>query len=242
MRLDVYLVDKRHAQSRRRAQDMIDAGHVMVNGFAARKASSQVGDADKVTIVQEDHPYVCRGALKLKGLLDETGVRFDGKTVLDIGSSTGGFTQISLEYGAKQVYAVDVGTDQLHQSLRTDKRITLCEQMDARKLNADMFPAIPTILTADLSFISLQKVLPGLLEQFTAIDKLCLLVKPQFELEPNAIGKGGLVKQEEDRQRALRDVEDCIETLGFQVRYDMESPLVGGDGNVEYMVYGLRLS
>jgi len=240
VRLDIYLVAEGIVRSRGRARDMISAGKISVNGRPAAKGSLALKEDDVVTVLEADHPYVSRSALKLKGLLDAVPLRLEGKTVVDIGSSTGGFTQVSLEYGAGHVYAVDVGTAQLDEALREDARVTVCENLDAREITVDRFDRFPTALVADVSFISLQKVLPPVLAALNTVDTLCLLVKPQFELDKSAIGKGGLVKNEEDRLRALRDVGDCIETLGFQVLYDMPSALAGADGNEEFMLYAKK--
>lgn len=240
-RLDATLVKQKLARSRQRAQDMVQAGKVNVNGEVVTKPSHRVSEEDEILLLEQDHPYVSRAALKLKGLLDKLDLCFDEETVLDIGASTGGFTQVALEYGAAHVYAVDVGTGQFAEELKKDSRVTSFEQTDARNVTLETFSESPTILLADISFVGLQKILPTVLEQITTLEKACVLVKPQFELHPSYVGKNGIVKREEDRRRALRDVLDCIETCGFSVRHEMQSVLAGSDGNIEYMVYAAKV-
>tara|TARA_R110000868_G_scaffold262401_1_gene520886 strand:- start:49012 stop:49737 length:726 start_codon:yes stop_codon:yes gene_type:complete len=240
MRLDAYLVENDLVRSRARAKALIQGGKVQVNGVVTTKPAQALAANAEVELLEDDHHYVSRSAFKLKGLLDTADVRLKNKIVLDIGSSTGGFSQVSLEYGAKHVYAVDVGTDQLHESLRGDKRITSIEQTDARDLSPKMFPLEPSVLVVDLSFISLEKVLPTVVAEVDSIFEICCLVKPQFEVGRSAVDKKGLVTDEGERLRALSQVEACLNTLGFEVMHDMEAAIHGGDGNIEYMVYAAR--
>ncbi|MFT7144077.1 MAG: 23S rRNA (cytidine1920-2'-O)/16S rRNA (cytidine1409-2'-O)-methyltransferase [Alphaproteobacteria bacterium] len=240
MRIDAYLVERDLVRSRVRAKALIVAGKVQVNGKVVKKASHETAVDAEVVLLEEDHHYVSRSAFKLKGLLDAADVRLKNKIILDIGSSTGGFTQVSLEYGAAHVYAVDVGTDQLHESLRGHKQITSIEQTDARDLSPTMFPLEPSVLVVDLSFISLDKVIPTVIAEIESIFEICCLVKPQFEVGRSSIDKKGLVTDEGERLRALSKVEACLNSLGFEVIHDMEAALHGGDGNIEYMVYAAR--
>lgn len=241
MRLDLFLVEQNITSSRRRAQDMITAGKIAVGGKVVSKASYKVQENDHIDVLEEDHPYVSRSALKLKGLLDEVSLSFEGENVVDVGSSTGGFTQVALEYGAEHVYAVDVGTDQLHYSLHNEERVTSMEQTDARDLLPSMFSkGEPKILVSDVSFIAVSKILPDVVNVLSKLEKMCILVKPQFELKKELIGKGGIVKSETDRQLALSRVEKVIENLGFKIQHEMDAAIAGQDGNQEYMLYAIR--
>lgn len=241
MRLDVFLVEKGVATSRRRAQDMIMAGKIAISGKKVTKPAYKVAEEDQVDVLEEDHPYVSRSALKLKGLLDESNLRFDSKIVLDVGASTGGFTQVSLEYGAAHVYAVDVGTDQLHPSLKVNQHITSLEQTDGRDLEESLFDkGLPTVLVTDVSFIAVSKILPPVVQAVPTLEMMCVLVKPQFELKPSLIGKNGIVKSQTDREVALAKVEKTISEIGFEIRHDMEASIAGQDGNREYMLLATK--
>ena len=240
MRLDAYLVENELVRSRARAKALISAGKVQVAGEIKDKASFNVPEGAEVVLLESDHHYVSRSAFKLKGLLDAVDVPIKGAVVLDVGSSTGGFTQVSLEMGAKHVYAVDVGTDQLHESLRSDKRITLYERTDARDLTPKMCPLEPSVMVMDVSFISLEKIIPTVLAEIDSIFHVCCLVKPQFEVGQESIDKKGIVTSEGERLRALSNVEACLNKQGFEIGHDMEAALHGGDGNIEYMVYAHR--
>jgi 23S rRNA (cytidine1920-2'-O)/16S rRNA (cytidine1409-2'-O)-methyltransferase len=239
MRLDVYLVEKEIVRSRGRAKDFIATGNVKINGEPARKGSQAISDSDVVELTEPDHPYVSRAALKLKGLLTALDRDLKDAIVLDIGASTGGFTQIALEYGAHHVYALDVGTSQLNEELQGNKQITSMEQTDARDVTMKMFPVEPSVLLADVSFISLEKILPTLLAEIDSIFEIYCLVKPQFEVGKGFVEKG-VVTNEDARLKALSNVEICIQNEGFEVVHDMVAPLAGSDGNIEYMVYASR--
>lgn len=240
MRLDAYLVENNLVRSRARAKALISAGKVQVSGEVKDKASFTVPEGAEVVLLEADHHYVSRSAFKLKGLLDAVKVPIKDEIVLDVGSSTGGFTQVALEQGAKHVYAVDVGTDQLHKSLQNDKRITLYERTDARDLTPKMCPLEPSVLVMDVSFISLEKIIPTVLAEMDSIFHICCLVKPQFEVGQEYIDKKGLVTDENVRLKALASVQACLNKQGFEVVHDMEAALHGGDGNIEYMVYAHR--
>lgn len=241
MRLDVFLMEKGVASSRRRAQDMIQAGKIAVGGKKVTKPAYQVQEEDHIDVLEEDHPYVSRSALKLKGLLDEVGADFKGKIVLDVGASTGGFSEVALEYGAALVYAVDVGTDQLHPRLQCNDHVISYEQTDGRDLDSSYFEkGLPTILAADVSFIAVSKILPPVVMAVPSLEMLCVLVKPQFELKPSLIGKKGVVKSQTDRQVALEKVEKTISELGFEITHEMEAAIAGQDGNREYMLLATK--
>jgi 23S rRNA (cytidine1920-2'-O)/16S rRNA (cytidine1409-2'-O)-methyltransferase len=241
MRLDTYLFQKGMAKSRARAQSLIRDGHVMINQQVVAKTSAKVANDDVVSLLQEDHPYVSRGAFKLKAIFDALEHDVSGKNVIDIGSSTGGFCQIALGYGAEHVIAVDVGTNQLDDSLRELDSITVMEQTDARCVTGSMLPCLPDVLVSDVSFISQQIVLPHILNELKSVQQLYILVKPQFELTKAQIGKGGVVKNKKHQEEALKSVIKCLEDNGFVVKHTMDSPITGGDGNHEYMVYGERI-
>lgn len=180
--------------------------------------------------------YVSRGALKLRTALDAFGLSPDGLIALDVGASTGGFTEVLLARGAAKVYAVDVGRDQLHASLRADPRVTSLEATDARHIDAVVVPETVSAITADVSFISLTQALPAALCRAAADAWLVALVKPQFEAGRDAVGKGGLVRREADRQRAIARVRDFLEGQGWRVLGVIDSPVTGGSGNMEYLI------
>ncbi|MBI1364125.1 MAG: TlyA family rRNA (cytidine-2'-O)-methyltransferase [Proteobacteria bacterium] len=237
-RLDIYLVNNGMARSRARARELVEAGHVQVNGTVPKKASFVVEDGAEVVLLQEDHPYVSRGAFKLLALLEAAPkLALKGKDVLDLGASTGGFTQVALEKGAGLVYALDVGTGQLDASLARLKQVINLEKTDARDLDGVDFDPAPTVLVGDISFISLTKVLPSVFGRLPELRQLGLLVKPQFELQPEDIGSGGLVKDPEKHTRACESVKACVEAHGFSVRVLVPCPLKGGDGNQEFLLY-----
>lgn len=239
MRLDQWLVAKGHVPSRARAVALIESGAVSVNGAGA-KASREIVAGDVVEVAEADHGYVGRGALKLKALLDEADAELKGAVVVDVGASTGGFTEVCLERGAVKVYAVDVGRSQLHARLRADARVVVMEGVDARELERSVFEPVPTVMVSDVSFISMTKVLPEVVRVLPELEELFLLVKPQFEVGHGNVGKGGLVKDEGLRLAAVAAVRQCAEDLGFKVGVEMESPIAGGDGNVEYLLYASK--
>ncbi len=238
-RLDQWLVAAGIVPSRARAVALVEAGGVTVNGKVAAKASVVVAEEDVVETTARDHGYVSRGALKLKALLDAVAADLAGGEVVDIGASTGGFTEVSLEYGAARVYAVDVGQGQLHPRLREDDRVVDLCRTDARELG-EKVPATVRVMVADVSFISLGKILPAVVEALPGLEALYLLVKPQFEVGPAAVGKGGIVRDSAVRESALEAVCGVVETLGFAVQHVMPCPLTGGDGNQEYLLYAVR--
>lgn len=238
MRLDAYLVKHGFAPSRARAAALITAGHVRVGGKVVLKASVEA-EGEEVEVTAPDHGYVGRGALKLKALLEAAQANLNGDVVLDIGASTGGFTQVCLEYGARKVYAVDVGHNQLHATLRDDARVVVLEGTDARALPG-VFSPVPTVMVADVSFISLTKVLPPVLRACPSLKRLYLLVKPQFEVGPQAVGRGGIVRDDAMREAALQSVVACVKELGFAVPLTLPCPVAGSDGNVEWLLAASR--
>lgn len=239
-RADVVLVERGLFDSRAKARAAIEAGGVVVDGRTLAKASELVDEAAAIEAVAA-HPYVGRGALKLSHALALWPVLVEGRTVLDVGASTGGFTEVSLERGAARVYAVDVGRGQLHPKLAGDPRVVGLEGVDARNLTAAMIPVAPDLIVTDVSFIGLAKVLPAALRLATFGADLIALVKPQFEVGPENVGKGGLVKDEALRIRALDDVIEFLRGSGWIVRATADSPITGGDGNHEYLLWAQRI-
>ncbi len=235
-RLDKIIVDRGLVKSRERARALIMEGKVSVNGMKAEKAGSMVdGDAD--IIVKEDIPYVSRGGLKLEAALDYFGVDPAGKVVMDIGCSTGGFTDCVLKRGAKKVYAIDVGYGQFDWSLRKDPRIVLFEKTNIRYLDRELIPDPVALAVIDVSFISLLNVLPKLLELLDNTGEVLALVKPQFEVGKGMVGKGGIVRDESNRLAAAEGVKEGAEKMGYRNRGLFESPVRGQKGNVEYFLY-----
>ena len=241
VRLDQFLVSRGLAESRARAKAAIEAGGVTIDGRPARAASQTVSDDAEITFV-EAHRFVGRAALKLDHALTLWPVAVEGRTVLDVGASTGGFTEVCLERGATRVYAVDVGQGQLHPRLAADPRVIDLEKTDARDLTPDLIPDAPGLIVCDASFIGLAKVLPVALALAAPDADLVTLVKPQFEMDSRAdIGRGGVVKDAEAREAALKRVANWLETRGWTVQATAESPITGGDGNVEYLLWARRL-
>jgi 23S rRNA (cytidine1920-2'-O)/16S rRNA (cytidine1409-2'-O)-methyltransferase len=238
-RADVVLVEQGLFDSRAKARAAIEAGGVSVAGRALAKPSEMIDENAAIEAVAA-HPYVGRGALKLVRALDLWPVAPKGRTVLDVGASTGGFTQVCLERGAACVYAIDVGRGQLHPSLAGDPRVVSLEGVDARSLTSALIPDAPDLIVTDVSFIGLAKALPAALALARGGADLVALVKPQFEVGPEAVGKGGLVKDEAARARALADVSAFLEASGWAVRASADSPIVGGDGNREYLLWAQK--
>jgi 23S rRNA (cytidine1920-2'-O)/16S rRNA (cytidine1409-2'-O)-methyltransferase len=240
-RLDLLLAERGLFESRSRAAAAIMAGQVRLGGGGARaeKPGQMVGDDVEVS-VDRGQEYVSRGGVKLANALDALGVAVAGRRALDVGASTGGFTDVLLQRGAEHVVAVDVGYGELHWKLREDARVTVMERVNARSLGCDSLPYRPDLVVADVSFISLRKVLPAVLA-CAAEDFHCLaLVKPQFELERARVGKGGVVRDPGDRRSALVDVGSAVEAMGHAVRGFASSGLPGPAGNRETFVWIAR--
>ncbi|WP_417493780.1 TlyA family RNA methyltransferase [Maricaulis sp.] len=240
MRADLYLVQHGLIETRAKAQEAIAAGMVTVDGETITKASHKIAEG-AVVQARPAHPYVSRAALKLVAGLDRFGIDPAGRTCLDVGSSTGGFTQVLLERGASRVYAVDVGRDQLHPSLRSDSRVVSMEGVDARSLTGSAFTQAPSLIVCDASFISLLKVIPRPMSLAANQADLIALIKPQFEVGKAGVGRGGLVKSAKERARAVCEVRAALDGLeGFVVSEVMECPVKGGDGNQEYLIAAHR--
>jgi 23S rRNA (cytidine1920-2'-O)/16S rRNA (cytidine1409-2'-O)-methyltransferase len=211
---------------------------VTVDGRTAGKPSEPV-EPGAILAAEPAHPWVGRGGVKLAHALDLWPVQVEGRTVLDVGASTGGFTEVCLSRGARRVFAVDVGRGQLHPRLSADPRVVSLEATDARTLDRDQIPESPELVVCDASFISLAKVLPRALSLAAASADLIALVKPQFEVGPERVDKG-LVKDPEARRVAVEAVCAWLASLGWRVRATAQSPIAGGEGNVETLLWASR--
>ena len=233
-RLDQALVGAGLAGSRARAQELIAAGVVRVDGRPAKKASQKVGDAS-LSLTENPNPYVSRAALKLAHALEKFDLSPMGLLALDVGASTGGFTEVLLENGAAQVYALDVGHGQLHPKLVADTRVKNLEGINAKTIPAGLVPEVDFIVS-DVSFISLTKALPEALALGKTGAFFVGLIKPQFEVGRVEIGKGGIVKSEAAKARARAEIRAFLETAGWVVTHEDESPILGQHGNQEFLI------
>lgn len=238
-RLDVELVSRGLAESRAKAKAAIEAGGVTIDGVPARSASQSIEEG-AVILAEPAHRWVGRGALKLDHALSLWPVAVEGRVVLDVGASTGGFTEICLERGAIRVFAVDVGLGQLHARLAADPRVINLERTDARSLTTDIIPDVPQLIVCDASFIGLAKVLPAALDLASAGADLITLIKPQFEAERPGLGKKGVVKDAKVHAAAVASVSSWLERVEWNVQATTESPITGGDGNVEYLLWATK--
>lgn len=232
-RLDVLLAERGLASSRARAQGLILAGKVLVDGVQVTKAGSQIAADASIEVVAHDHPYVSRGALKLRAALDAFAVSPEGIDCLDVGASTGGFTDLLLERGARRVIALDVGRGQLAWRLRQDPRVVVMEGVNARHLSEQTLPFAVGLACVDVSFISLRLVVPALLPHLEAGGWLICLVKPQFEAGREQVGSGGVVRDEEVRRRVIDGTVAALADLGLEVVGLVPSPIRGPKGNLE---------
>ncbi|MCF4097880.1 TlyA family RNA methyltransferase [Maritalea mediterranea] len=235
MRLDHYLDAHKLARSRARARDAIVRGCVTVNGKVVSKPGHKVDEADQVEIDDPSAPYVSRAALKLLAALNLSQLDVSGRVCLDLGASTGGFTQILLQHDAAKIYAVDVGQDQLADELKTAPQIINMEQTNATALTAENIPDPIDILVSDVSFVSLLKVIGPALDLCAPGAHALLLIKPQFEVGRAAIGKGGIVKDQSAITTARQRVDDFLSEHGWEKQGDTPSPISGGDGNQEFI-------
>lgn len=234
-RLDSELVQRGHARSRERAKEMIRSGSVSVNGKIVTKPSFEASQEDKIESSEQDL-YVGRGALKLQKAAEEFEISFSGLVCLDIGASTGGFTDYMLRNGAAKVYAVDVGHGQLAESLRNDSRVVNAEGTDIRDVTSEFTGGQVDFVCADVSFISLTKILPKIYELMKEESCAALLIKPQFEAGRADIGKHGIVKDKKVHIRVLSEINEFACSVGFVAEKYTFSPVCGGSGNIEYLV------
>ncbi len=238
LRLDTLLVDLGHFPTRAKAQAAIMAGAVRVNGEPARKAGELVPPGARVEVVQAQR-YVSRGGLKLEHALHTFGVRVEGRVCLDVGASTGGFTDCLLQMGASRVYAIDVGYGQLDWKLRNDPRVVVVERTNFRYAKPGDFPPAQ-LITVDVSFISLTKILPAARHFLDGGGDLIALVKPQFEAGPQWVGKGGVVRDPLVHRRVLSDLVQAAWDGGWESLGITPSPIKGAEGNIEFLLWLAR--
>ncbi len=238
-RLDIVLKQRGLVESRAKAQAMIMAGVVCVNGKAVSKAGHLVCQDDEIILKGKVCPFVSRGGIKLDAALKHFEIDVDSRVCMDVGASTGGFTDCLLQNGARLVYAVDVGYGQLDWSLRNRKDVINLEKTNIRHVERDLFDPAPEIATVDVSFISLKTVIPAVLPLMSRdYFQIVALIKPQFEAGPKRVGKGGIVRSEEVRREVVEDLTDFFsKELGLHVHGLIESPISGAKGNREYLVY-----
>lgn len=236
-RLDKIMVDRELVKSRDRAKALIMAGNVLVDGRPESKAGTLIDINAVVALREDDIPFVSRGGVKLEGALVFFRIDPAGKMVMDIGSSTGGFTDCVLKRGAARVYAIDVGYGQLDWSLRNNPRVILHEKTNIRHLEPDRIPEPIDLVVIDVSFISLTRVLTRVFDFLTPEGDVLALIKPQFEVGKGMVEKGGVIKDEQKRRTAVQKICEFSEASGFAVMGDYESPLPGQKGNIEYFVH-----
>lgn len=234
-RLDRLLVERGLVDSREKAQALIMAGEVLLNGQKAMKAGQAVPPDAAIELLARP-PYVSRGGLKLAAALRHFSLDVAGLVCLDVGSSTGGFTDALLQAGAARVHAVDVGTAQLAWSLRTDPRVVVHEGINARELRFDDIGELASLLTCDVSFISVTLILPAVVRLLHSDGRMIILVKPQFEVGKGQVGKGGIVREPVLHQAACERVSRAVKELGFTTSI-MDSPILGAEGNKEFLLY-----
>ena len=239
-RLDVWLVDNKYFSSRNVASNAIFLGLVSVNGQVTQKSSTKITQFDAVTIDNSEKHYVSRAANKLKYLITKTKIDIERKTCIDLGASTGGFTQILLEFGASKIYAIDVGHEQMANQLRKDQRVINMDRTDARDIGTDIIQQ-SSIITADLSFISLRKVLGQIVNLSNIGTTFCVLFKPQFEVGQKEITKNGIVKNTEIVWSTLQNFKNWLENINIGNIKIFKSPILGKEGNQEWLVCGERI-
>jgi 23S rRNA (cytidine1920-2'-O)/16S rRNA (cytidine1409-2'-O)-methyltransferase len=237
-RIDKLLVERGLAESRTKAQALVMAGVVLVDEQRVAKPSDSVSSNAEIRIKGGDDPasrYVGRGGLKLETALTEFQIKVEGLTCLDVGASTGGFTDCLLQHGAHRVIAIDVGHNQIDWRLRTDPRVEVREGINARYLNANDFQEKFPVVVMDVSFISATKIMPALVPLLAETGLLITLIKPQFEVGRGEVGKGGIVREPDKHARVIEKVNSAAKELGLRVRNVIESPIRGADGNIEFL-------
>lgn len=235
-RLDLRLVEKGCISSRQRARAMIMAGKVFVNGQRIDKPGYSVSSKDLIECKAEEMPYVSRGGLKLEAALQHFGLAVTSATCIDVGASTGGFTDCLLQHGAKRIYAVDVGYGQLAWKIRQDPRVIVIERTNVRHLTADAIPERVDIITIDVSFISLKIVVPAVRRFMKTGASILALIKPQFEVGKGQVGKGGVVRDPQLHQQIVQELSNFFNTQQLEARPVYRSPLVGPKGNREFFM------
>ncbi|MBN2803948.1 MAG: TlyA family RNA methyltransferase [Deltaproteobacteria bacterium] len=236
-RLDILVFESGLADSRQKAQSLIMAGKILVNETPVTKAGTKVDSTLEIRIRGEANPFVSRGGLKLNGALDDLKANVENKIIIDVGASTGGFTDCCLQRGAKYVYAVDVGTNQLAWKLRNDNRVKSIEQTNAKEIMPHMFDPLPEVAVIDVSFISITKIFDAVSECLTENAEIFAMVKPQFEAGRENVGKGGVVKDDAVRLMAAQKVIDYATNKGFTLINTTESKVPGPKGNREIFIH-----
>lgn len=240
-RIDKLLIERGLVDSRLKAQALILEGKVIVDGLKVNKAGKIVSSDSEIKLSGEEIPYVSRGGLKLEAALKEFGIKVTDKVAIDVGASTGGFTDCLLKFGVRKVYAIDVGYGQLAWSLRQNHRVIPIERVNIRYMERSTIKENIDIATVDISFISLEKVLPAVKKFLDPEGEIVALIKPQFEVGKGGVGKGGIVKEEDKRLKVLEKIRTFAEDSGFEVSGLMRSPILGHKGNVEYLIYLTQL-
>jgi 23S rRNA (cytidine1920-2'-O)/16S rRNA (cytidine1409-2'-O)-methyltransferase len=239
LRLDRLLVERGLVDSRQKAQGLILAGQIMVDEQKQEKCGALVDPQSVLRMLGETPKYVSRGGLKLEGALEHFRIKPDSKVCLDVGASTGGFTDCLLQHGAGKVFALDGGTNQLDWKIRRDPRVIVLEKVNARYLTFDRIGMHVELVTVDVSFISATLILPALVPLLAAPADLVVLVKPQFEVGKGQVGKGGIVRDPAQHQEAVAKVSRKLLELGFGNLASMESPLLGAEGNREFLLHAV---
>ncbi len=236
IRIDELLVKKGLVESRAKAQSLIMMGRVFCEGKLIEKSGTKVNENSNLEI-KEDLPYVSRGGLKLETAIKTFNINLTGLVAMDVGASTGGFTDCLLKHGVKKVYAIDVGYGILDAKLRNDERVVNIEKTNIRFLDKTLIQDPIDIVVIDVSFISLTKVIPKVTEFLSEKGKIIALIKPQFELTPKEVGKGGVVKDLRLQEKAVKKISSCLHELGFNIVGVIPSTITGKKGNQEYLIY-----
>ncbi len=237
LRLDTILVEKGNAETLEKARALVMAGAVLVNEQKAVKSSDLVSNEAIIRVKTRETKYVGRGGVKLEKALCEFEINIEGLTCLDVGSSTGGFTDCLLQNGAKKVVAVDSGKNQMVWELRQDSRVDLRETTNARFLKPEDFTELFDIVVMDVSFISATSLFPSVVPLLKEIGKFILLIKPQFEVKKHEVGDGGIVRESEKQERVVNEVNESAKINGFEVLKIIDSPILGMEGNKEFLAY-----
>ncbi len=235
--MDQLLVERELAESRHKAQALILAGQVLADEQKIDKPGRKVSSDAEIRLLGQAAKFVSRAGFKLEAALERFGVDVEGKACLDIGASTGGFTDCLLQHGARKVHAIDVGSNQLHWKIRQDPRVEVRERVNARYLKPEDLPERADFACCDVSFISVTLILPAVVELLTPCAEMIVLAKPQFEVGRGEVGKGGVVRDPLLRQAAADKVARALREVGFQKIEQMESPLPGAEGNVELLLH-----
>ncbi len=233
----MFLAEKGYVDSRSDAKRFITEGAVTVNGNVIKKSAYDIVGDEEIAVDKSSKKYVSRGGFKLEGALNAFNIDVSGALALDVGASSGGFTDCLLQQGAARVIAVDSGSGQMAESLRSDKRVTVIENYNARYMEPSHFDCTPSLAVMDVSFISAKHIIPSVYTVLADEASFVCLIKPQFEVGRSGLGKGGIVKNDSIRKAAVQDVIDFAKHIGFALIDVIESPIKGGDGNIEYLAH-----